>query len=74
MENFINRRVLLKQGVLSREEDKNPNYPLVAWDGKGTRLAVLYSDQGKINFFVYDVVRRIKINKQVIEKFDQITT
>ncbi|NBY25432.1 MAG: hypothetical protein EBQ65_07150 [Chitinophagaceae bacterium] len=73
MENFINRRILLKQGVLSREEDKNPNYPLVAWDGKGTRLAVLYSDQGKINFFVYDMVRRIKINKQVIEKFDQIT-
>jgi len=73
MENFVNRRVLLKQGVLSREEDKNPNYPLVAWDGKGTRLAVLYSDQGKINFFVYDMVRRVKINKQVIEKFDQIT-
>ncbi|MBM3413194.1 MAG: hypothetical protein FJY19_07435, partial [Bacteroidetes bacterium] len=73
MENFVNRRVLLKQGVLSREEDKDPNYPLVAWDGKGTRLAVLYSDQGKLNFFVYDLVRRIKINKQVIEKFDQVT-
>lgn len=72
MENFINRRILLKQGVLSREDDRNPNYPLVAWDGKGTRLAVLYSEQGKINFFVYDLVRRIKINKQVWEKFDQI--
>jgi len=73
MENFVNRRVLLKQGVLSREEDKDPNYPLVAWDGKGTRLAVLYSNQGRLNFFVYDLVRRIKINKQVIEKFDQVT-
>lgn len=72
MENFVNRRILLKQGVLSREDDRNPNYPLVAWDGKGTRLAVLYNDQGKINFFVYDVVRRIKINKQVWEKFDQV--
>lgn len=72
MENFINRRILLKQGVLSREDDRNPNYPLVAWDGKGTRLAVLYSEQGKINFFVYDLVRRIKINKQVWEKFDQV--
>lgn len=72
MENFINRRILIKQGVLSREEDKNPNYPLVAWDGKGTRLAVLYHSQGKIHFFVYDLVRRVKINKQIMEKFDQI--
>lgn len=73
MENFVKRNVLLKQGVLSREEDRNPNYPLIAWDGKGTRLAVLYHEKGELNFFVYDMTRRIKINRQVFDKFDQVT-
>ncbi len=72
MENFINRKVLVKQGVRTREDDKHPNYPLLAWDGKGTRLAVLYNEKGKTKFFVYDLVNRTKLWKQDIEKFDQI--
>ena len=61
MENFVTKKVLLKYGTRSREDEKNPNYPILAWDGKGTRLAVLYSDEGKLKFFVYDLVNRIKI-------------
>jgi len=72
MENFINRKVLLKLGVRSREDDKNPHYPILAWDPKGTRLGVLYWEEGKIKFFIYDVARRVKINKQEIQGFDQI--
>ena len=72
MENFVTRKVLLKLGVRTREEEKHPNYPILAWDGKGTRLAVLYSDEGKTKFFVYDLVNRTKLWKQEIEKFDQI--
>jgi hypothetical protein len=72
MENFVSRKVLLKQGVRTREDDKHPNYPLLAWDGKGTRLAVLYSEEGKTKFFVYDLVNRVKLWKQEIEKFDQV--
>jgi len=72
MENFVNRKVLLKQGVRSREDDRHPNYPLLAWDGKGTRLAVLYTEKGKTKFFVYDLVNRVKLWQQEIEKFDQI--
>ncbi len=72
MENMINRKTLLKQGVRTREDDKHPNYPLLAWDGKGTRLAVLYSEKGKTMFFVYDAVNRVKLWKQEIDKFDQI--
>ena len=72
MENFINRKVLLKLGVRSREDDKNPHYPMLAWDPKGTRLGVLYWEEGKIKFFIYDVARRVKINKQEIKGFDQI--
>jgi len=72
MENFVNKKVLLKLGVRSREEDKNPNYPILAWDGKGTRLAVLYNEEGKTKFFVYDLVNRVKLWKQEIDKFDQV--
>ncbi len=72
MENFVNRKVLVKQGVRTREDDKHPNYPLLAWDGKGTRLAVLYNDKGKTKFFVYDLVNRNKLWQHEIQKFDQI--
>ncbi len=71
-ENFIERKVLVKFGARTREDEINPNYPLLAWDGKGTRLAVLYSEKGKINFFVYDVVNRIKRDKIELSQFDQV--
>ena len=68
MENFVNRKVLLKLGVRSREDEKHPNYPILAWDGKGTRLAVLYNEEGKTKFFVYDLVNQVKLWKQEIDK------
>ncbi|MCW3074339.1 MAG: hypothetical protein JWP69_1408 [Flaviaesturariibacter sp.] len=71
-ENFVNRKVILQTGTRSKEDEVNPNYPILAWDGKGTRLAVLYTEKGKIQFFVYDLSRRVKINKQEITQFDQV--
>ena len=50
----------------------NPNMPILAWDGKGTRLLCIYTKEGKINMFVYDVIANIKRFKQEIEGFDQI--
>jgi hypothetical protein len=72
MENFVNRRVLLKLGSRTREKEMNPNYPILAWDGKGTRLAVMYSQEGKLKLFVYDVLNRIKVIKQELPMFDQV--
>ncbi len=72
MENFVDRKVLLKFGVRSREDEKNPNYPIMAWDGKGSRLAVLYWSEGKTRLFVYDVVNRAKISKTVLSQFSQV--
>jgi hypothetical protein len=72
IENFVTRRVLLKYGEKSKENEINPNYPILAWDGKGTRLAVIYSTEGKLKLFVYDVVNRIKIIKQELPMFDQV--
>ncbi len=73
MENFVNRKVLLRYGTRSREDEINPNYPILAWDGKGTRLACIYSEHGKVKLFVFDAVNRIKTVKGVeMPMFDQV--
>lgn len=72
MENFVNRKILLKYGGRSRQDEENPNYPILAWDGKGTRLAVVYNEQGKTKLFVYDVLNRVKTVKQELKMFDQV--
>lgn len=73
IENFVNRKVLLKLGNRSRGDEKNPNYPILAWDGKGTRLACVYNEEGKTKLFVYDAVNRIKVVKGIeLPMFDQV--
>ncbi|UAY51673.1 ShlB/FhaC/HecB family protein [Ferruginibacter albus] len=65
--------VLLKYGVLSYQNQVNPNYPLMAWDPKGTRLAFIYLEKGKPTLIVYDVVtknRGFLVN--LSNEFDQI--
>jgi hypothetical protein len=71
-ENYYDATTLLTKGIKTYQGDINPNYPILAWDGKGTRLLVIYPDQGKIKMFVYDFVAKYKRAKQVIEGFDQI--
>jgi hypothetical protein len=72
VQNFVTRKVLLKYGERSKGDEVNPNYPILAWDGKGTRLAVMYSTEGKLKLFVYDLVNRLKITKQELPMFDQV--
>jgi len=72
MENFYDARTLLKIGVRTNQGDINPNYPILAWDGKGTRLLVAYWENGKIKMFVYDVIAKYKRYKQEIEGVDQL--
>ncbi|MBS1598916.1 MAG: hypothetical protein JST75_11890 [Bacteroidetes bacterium] len=71
-ENFINKKILLKSGVRTNDKQINPHYPLIAWDGKGTRLAVVYWKEGKIRLFVYDIVSKYKRVVQDLDMFDQI--
>lgn len=56
-------KTLLKIGVRSKQNEINPNYPIIAWDPKGTRIAVVYTEEGKIKMFVYDIVTKIKYFK-----------
>lgn len=72
VDNLYESHVLLKYGVRTYEGDINPNYPILAWDGKGSRLLCIYSKEGHSYMFVYDVVANIKRFKQEITGFDQI--
>ncbi len=68
----VKRKVLLKAGIINNQEETDPNYPLMAWDPKGSKLLVVYPEEGKIRMFVYDVVARIKTYKQELEGFQLI--
>jgi hypothetical protein len=66
-------KTLLKFGTRTYLNEINPNYPLLAWDPKGTRITVLYTLEGKINMFVYDIVTRIKQYKlDLTKEFDLV--
>ncbi|MEO7523720.1 MAG: hypothetical protein ABIT58_06470, partial [Ferruginibacter sp.] len=66
-------KTLLKYGVRAREREMNPNYPIMAWDPKGTRIALIYSTQGRLKLFVYDVVTRYKQYRiDLTDQFDQV--
>ncbi|MEO5561887.1 MAG: hypothetical protein ABIR18_00605 [Chitinophagaceae bacterium] len=71
-ENFVNRKVLLRFGTRSKEDEKNPNYPIIAWDGKGTRIAIVYWQEGKLKLFVYDAFSRSKVVKTELPMFSQV--
>ena len=53
-------KTLLKYGVRSYENELNPSYPMMAWDPKGTRIAIVYVQEGRLKLFVYDNVTHIK--------------
>ena len=72
IDNLYETKILLKYGVRTYAGSINRNYPILAWDGKGSRLLVIYTKEGKINMFVYDVIANIKRFQQQIEGFEQI--
>jgi len=66
-------KVLLKFDARSNANEINPNYPMMAWDGLGKRLAVLYSEEGKIKLFVYDAIIKSKpYTRDLTPHFDQV--
>ncbi len=72
IENFYDVKVLLTKGIKTKQNQENPNYPIIAWDGKGTKLLVIYWEAGKIKMFVYDIIEHYKTVNQELTGFDQI--
>ena len=69
---YVNK-TLLKYGIRTYKNEMNPNYPMMAWDPKGTRISVLYTAEGKLNLFVYDIITRAKQYKiDITKQFDQV--
>jgi hypothetical protein len=66
-------KTLLKYGIRTYQNQMDPRYPMSAWDPKGTRIAVLYTQEGRLKLFIYDIVTRIKQYKlDLTDKFDQV--
>lgn len=73
VENYVNRKVLLSNGVRVYKHQRNPNYPIMAWDGKGSRLAYVYWQKDKIILEVFDIVNRVnRIKQDITNLFDQV--
>jgi hypothetical protein len=71
-ENWFEKKLLLRFGAKTNYKEYNSQYPLLAWDPKGTRLAVMYSQEGKVKLFIFDAVKRTKIEKTEFPAFDQV--
>ena len=71
-ENYELTSTLVKYGVRIQKTEINPTYPIMAWDGKGSRVAVIYWAEGKIKMFIYVAISRYKNFKQEIEGLDQV--
>lgn len=64
---------LLNYGILSLENEKDPIYPISAWDPKGTKIAISYITKGKLKLFVYDAsAKYIQFDIDLTKVFDQI--
>lgn len=64
---------LIKYGIRKKETEINPNYPMMAWDPKGTKIAVVHPEKGKLKLFVYDVVGKYKQYQiDLTNQFDQV--
>ena len=70
--NFVDERVLWKDGVMQQADERDPHYPLITWDPRGTRLAYAVSKEGKINVYVYDMFSRSTINHFVLDRYQQL--
>jgi hypothetical protein len=70
-ENYVNRKVLVKSGVRVQKHERNDMYPVMAWDGKGSRLAVIYWEKDKVRLLVYDLVNaNVTLREEL--PFDQV--
>lgn len=73
VENYVNKTVLIKNGVRVYKHQRNPNYPVMAWDNKGSRLAYVYWKEDKLMLEVYDIIKHAKTVKQNLNAFfDQV--
>ncbi len=60
LNNDFENITLLKYGVRTYENETHPNYPIMAWDPKGTKIAIAHSEKGKLKLVVFDVATQFR--------------
>ncbi len=66
-------KTLIKYGTRSLENQIHPSYPMMAWDPKGTRISIIYPDEGRLKLMVYDVIAGSKqYLYDLTEEFSQV--
>ena len=65
------QKVILRTGFKSHTLSFTDNYPLLAWDKSGEKLAIVYDKRDEIKLMIYDVEKEIKISDD-ITKFQQV--
>lgn len=68
---FNKPKVLLRSGVKQLANQLDPNYPQLAWNQKGNRLAIAYEHEGKTKLMIYDLLTRTTI-RQDLKQFDRV--
>ncbi|GAA4301772.1 hypothetical protein [Compostibacter hankyongensis] len=67
-------KVLLTSGVRQLQSQVNPDYPQIAWDTKGGRLAVIYEERGKLKLMIYDLISRTRTHQDLPADFQSINS
>ena len=66
-------KTLLKYGTRVLENAVHPQYPLMAWSAKGSHIAIIYAQEGKLKMFIYDFLNGIKQSRtDLTNEFEQI--
>ncbi len=66
-------KTLLKYGTRSYTAEVNPNYPIMAWDPKGTRISIVYKTEGHLKLMVYDAISELKQYEfDLTQELDQV--
>ena len=65
-DNLYDEKTLLDYGVRTIVGDMNPNMPILAWDGKGSRLLCIYTKEGKRSIWqaIYFGIHCFKLAKE----------
>lgn len=71
---FFKPTVLWKGGVRQLKTEADPDYPKLAWDPQGTRLAMLYSEKGSLRLTLYDLVTKTRITIPVPKEFQAVNS
>lgn len=65
------RKELMRGGWRQQKSELDPNYPLLAWNQKGNRLAIIYEKEGKTKLMVYDLITKITI-RQDLPQYERV--